>query len=544
MKPKRFWTWIGIAALGTLALFRWADASGIVTSAYSLIENAGSALTKRQTLNFVNGGCVDNSGSQRTDCTIGASGGGALLSAVSLYVTSSGSPQYMPLSGASTWGVSGTKIMSSTESEVQQLSPATTTLSTLYALLATAPGSGNSIAITLRDNGTNTSVTCTIATAATTCSDLTDTASINPADALDYSIVISGSPVLTTTLAVSIGVGSVAVNANPAFTISNAASTGTTVNTLTKLTGAPSTAVITATTDTGGAVGITTAGAGTSGTATITTAGKLPCVFDGATTAGDYVQISSSTPGNCHDTGSASYPSSGGQVVGRTLSTNASNGTYTMDLFPSEIQPGGASGFTAAPPYLVSGGVSYVAATGYQATKPSGSGFSYINSVNPSIALAGTNGDYIYGGTGTTQYFQEQSCSTSIEAEFTSEANGASASAAGIWMWDSTNSFLYVWQTVGTGSSDGLGISLNKFSYSGTGSPSFNSQPFQFATQANSPLRHFKLAVSGGTMTVYLSIDGGGNFQTINTQSVGTISECGTSVVSPGVIDILSLKVN
>ena len=62
--------------------------------------------------------------------------------------------------------------------------------------------------------------------------------------------------------------------------VANASSTGTTLNTLTKLTGAPSTAVKTATTDTGGSVGITIAGAGTTGNATIALSGGASCVFD------------------------------------------------------------------------------------------------------------------------------------------------------------------------------------------------------------------------------------------------------------------------
>jgi hypothetical protein len=126
------------------------------------------------------------------------------------------------------------------------------------------------------------------------------------------------------------------------LTIANAGTTGTTINTLTKLTGVPSTAVIAATTDTGGVVGITTAGAGTSGNATVTMHGSTSCVFDGATTAGDYVQISSTTAGNCHDSG-ATYPTSG-QVIGRVLSTNASSGTYTLDLFPAEMQAASGGG--------------------------------------------------------------------------------------------------------------------------------------------------------------------------------------------------------
>lgn len=122
----------------------------------------------------------------------------------------------------------------------------------------------------------------------------------------------------------------------------NAASTGTTVNKLAKLTGAPSTAIVTATTDTRGAIGVVVAGAGTTGSASIASIGQASCVFDGATTAGDYVQISSSTAGDCHDAG-ANYPVSG-QVLGRVLSTNGGGGTYTMTLTlgngSDTLQPG------------------------------------------------------------------------------------------------------------------------------------------------------------------------------------------------------------
>src|SRR5260221_5795 len=79
--------------------------------------------------------------------------------------------------------------------------------------------------------------------------------------------------------------------------VANAGVTGTTLNKLAKLTGAPSTAVIAATTDTGGVVGIVVSGAGTSGSSDIAVGGKASCIFDGATTAGNYVQISSGTAG-------------------------------------------------------------------------------------------------------------------------------------------------------------------------------------------------------------------------------------------------------
>src|SRR5262249_21709313 len=121
-----------------------------------------------------------------------------------------------------------------------------------------------------------------------------------------------------------------------AIEVANATTTGTTANKLAKLTGAPSTALITATSDTGGAQGIVVGGAGTSGNAQIARIGIASCVFDNATTAGDYVQISSTTAGDCHDAGS-SFPTSGGQILGRVLSTNGSAGTYAMVLYPGEL---------------------------------------------------------------------------------------------------------------------------------------------------------------------------------------------------------------
>src|SRR6185436_9642498 len=98
----------------------------------------------------------------------------------------------------------------------------------------------------------------------------------------------------------------------------------------------PSTAILVSTADTGGVVGIVVGGAGTSGNAQIARLGTASCVFDGATTAGDYVQISSTTAGACHDAG-ATFPTSGGQVLGRVLSTTAAGGTYAMVLYPGEL---------------------------------------------------------------------------------------------------------------------------------------------------------------------------------------------------------------
>lgn len=133
--------------------------------------------------------------------------------------------------------------------------------------------------------------------------------------------------------------------------IANDTVTGTTVNRLAKLTGAPSSAIITATSDTENAVGVVTAGAGTTGSATITILGQASCAFDGATTAGNYVVISAVTAGMCHDAGS-SFPTAQA-AYGRVLSTNGGAGTYVMELMTPDIafqnagngksRPGGAN---------------------------------------------------------------------------------------------------------------------------------------------------------------------------------------------------------
>ena len=75
---------------------------------------------------------------------------------------------------------------------------------------------------------------------------------------------------------------------------------------------------------TGVAVGGATGG--TIGNTQYARSGWTSCIFDGTTTFGDYIQISTTIAGDCHDTGSATYPTSGA-VIGRVQSTNAGTGT-------------------------------------------------------------------------------------------------------------------------------------------------------------------------------------------------------------------------
>lgn len=172
--------------------------------------------------------------------------------------------------------------------------------------------------------------------------------------------------------------------------IANAGTTGTTLNALAKLTGAPSTAVVTATTDTGGVVGVVVAGAGTIGNALIARSGQVSCVFDGATTAGDYVQISSTTAGNCHDAG-ASYPSSA-QVIGRVLSTNGAAGTYAIVISDEIRAGGGGGGGTVTSATVAAGGG--IAVSGTCTITTTGTCTVAQRAVTKQVFLTGASGTY------------------------------------------------------------------------------------------------------------------------------------------------------
>jgi len=131
--------------------------------------------------------------------------------------------------------------------------------------------------------------------------------------------------------------------------IANASSTGTTVNTIAKLTGAPSTVVIAGTSDTTG-IGLVVGGAGTTGSAQIVVEGRGACLYDNNTVAGDYVSMSATNAGFCHDAGST-RPTSG-KIVGRALTTTTVTvGTTTVS---TQIYPPGIEGFVSSAPFGLS----------------------------------------------------------------------------------------------------------------------------------------------------------------------------------------------
>jgi hypothetical protein len=112
-------------------------------------------------------------------------------------------------------------------------------------------------------------------------------------------------------------------------TLTNASSPGTSAGLLAKLSGGQ--VVITATSDTSGVVGICSSNCGTTGTATMVTVGLSACIADNTVTAGDYIQIGTSTAGRCKSAG-ATRPGSG-QIVGRATSSATAGNLFSVLLF-------------------------------------------------------------------------------------------------------------------------------------------------------------------------------------------------------------------
>jgi len=189
------------------------------------------------------------------------------------------------------------------------------------------------------------------------------------------------------------------------------------------------------------------------------------------------------------------------------------------------------SGPTFSPPYTVSGGNYYLSADNmYQATLPNFSTFSALaHSAGTMTYTANGNGDY--KATSSTSYaFSASSAgTTSIETVFSSvDLTSGGQGLTGIWVYDSTNSLIYALNNVdaGPGSKE---MYVETYSYNGTAAPSFTGFPFQ-GTAPTVGLAHYKLSVSGGTLTAAISVNGGESYVTFYTVSVGTIGSLGIVV--------------
>jgi hypothetical protein len=92
-------------------------------------------------------------------------------------------------------GMFGAGCAGNSEADAQLAMPATGALQELHATLSAAPGAGNSVTFTVRKNGTNTPVSCTISGAATACADAVNAVGFGTGDLISVQMTETGVPV-------------------------------------------------------------------------------------------------------------------------------------------------------------------------------------------------------------------------------------------------------------------------------------------------------------------------------------------------------------
>lgn len=202
------------------------------------------------------------------------------------------------------------------------------------------------------------------------------------------------------------------------------------------------------------------------------------------------------------------------------------------------------------PPYLQIGSGLYITDDHmYQATLPSSAGTPFpgwtSTSTSTGTSVAITNGNATYSNNATAVYLGEPSHIVSIEAVFAiSTGVNTGTAIAGIYVCDATNSKIYVVNRALLGTSATPQIQFQNLTFSGTcaamGNPGSTSTPY--AEVLMGAVSHIKLAVSGTTLTAYLSNDGGASFTILGTATVGTIGKVGIWVYN-GNANFLSIAV-
>lgn len=152
-------------------------------------QGGADAKLAQFTVTPTNGNCVEwlvssgkyDLGDAGSPCGSGSGGGVVTYSATALALTGT---QFIPPGGGGS--------VSTTEANVQTKSPSAATVSNLQAVVSVAPGVGNSFAITWRDAGSDTALTCTISGASTSCADTTHSFSAAAGDLLAIKIITTG----------------------------------------------------------------------------------------------------------------------------------------------------------------------------------------------------------------------------------------------------------------------------------------------------------------------------------------------------------------
>lgn len=138
---------------------------------------------------------------------------------------------YFPFFGANTTNV--------TEANVQDIIASSGTISRLFCRAGASPGSGKSRAQTLRVNGSDTAITCTVSNTAQICNNQADSVHVVPGDLVNLKTVPSGTP---TSAAIACGVtftadhkGEFNIGANRITNLATSGTQYTAINTMNAL---------------------------------------------------------------------------------------------------------------------------------------------------------------------------------------------------------------------------------------------------------------------------------------------------------------------
>ena len=138
-----------------------------------------------------------------TTLTATASGGGGTLNYSDNGVTLTAGTYFVPIGGGG--------IPQTTEANVDVKAPSALTVNNLQIALSADPGSGQTLAATMRKNAADTTLTCTITGTgggtAVACQDLTHSIAVAQNDTIDWKIITTGTYVATPTVTITANSG-------------------------------------------------------------------------------------------------------------------------------------------------------------------------------------------------------------------------------------------------------------------------------------------------------------------------------------------------